>query len=139
MATTTFSGPVRVGNASAAAVLLATTTLSLAPTAAANTDLTLQMPAGIAGVIRITSFTTTAYTGNTVTVQVGTTSGGVDVVAAASIKAAGTVAHTLVAAGLGVDLALPSSSILYVRIVQTATVTAVGAGTMVVEFIPGAP
>ena len=136
MATSTFSGPVRVGNASAAAVLLATTTLSLVPTAAADTDLTLQMPAGIAGVIRITSFTTTAYT---VTVQVGTTSGGVDVVAAVSIKAAGTVAHTLVAAGLGVDLALPSSSILYVRIVQTATVTAVGAGTMVVEFIPGAP
>lgn len=139
MATTTFSGPVRVGSATAAAVLLATMTLSLVPTAAASTDLTIQMPPGIAGVLRITSYTTVAYTGTAASVQVGTTLGGSQVVASASIAANATVAHTLVAAGLAVDLALPSSSILYVRITQTTTPTNVGAGLMVVEFIPGAP
>lgn len=138
MAASTFSGPLRVGNASAAGVVHAVMAIPLPVTAVPDTDLTIQMPPGVASLLRITVYTTTAYTGNTVTAQVGTTVGGTDIVAAVSIKAAATVACTLVAANLGVAMALPSGSVLYVRISQT-TETAVGAATMVVEFIPGAP
>lgn len=131
MANTTFSGPIRVGNAdTVVGVVPVARTLSLVPTASANTDLTLAMPAGY-GLLRITFYTTTAYTGTTVTAQVGTTAGGTDVVAAVSVKAAGVVSATIA-------IANPTSmtaSTLFVRIAQTGA-TAVGAGQMVVEYLP---
>lgn len=131
MANTTFSGPLRVGNSdTVVGVVSVARSLSLVPTAAANTDLTLAMPAGY-GLLRITFYTTTAYTGTTITAQVGTTSGGSDVVAAVSIKAAGVVSATIA-------IANPTSmtaSTLFVRLAQTGA-TAVGAGQMVVEYLP---
>lgn len=130
MANTTFSGPLRIGNAdTVVGVVPAARTLSLVPTAAASTDLTLAMPAGY-GLLRITFYTTTAYTGTTVTAQVGTASGGSQVVAAVSIKAAGVVSATIAIA----DPTLMTQT-LFVRIAQTGQ-TAVGAGQMVVEYLP---
>jgi hypothetical protein len=132
MATSTFSGPLRIGNSdTVVGVVPAARTLSLVPTANINTDLTLAMPAQY-GTLRITFYTTTAYTGATVNVQVGTTSGGSEVVGATNIKSAGVVSGTIA-------IANPTSmtaTTLFVRIVQTATVTAVGAGQMVIEYLP---
>ena len=131
MANTTFSGPLRVGQAdTVVGVVPVARTLSLVPTAAANTDLTLAMPAGY-GLLRITFYTTTAYTGTTITAQVGTTAGGSEVVAAVSIKSAGVVSATIA-------IANPTSMTaanLFVRLAQTGA-TAVGAGQMVVEYLP---
>lgn len=107
--------------------------LSLVPTAAVSTDLTITVPLGHA--VRILQRTTTAYTGNTVTVQVGTTAGGVDIVAAVDIKAKAARILTLVDASS--DLFSPlTQTTLYVRIAQTATVTAVGAGLLIIEIVP---
>ena len=111
---------------------LAGRTISLVPTAAANTDLTIPIPAG--HVLRILQRTTTAYTGATATVQVGTTAGGAEVVAAADIKAVASRALTLVDANTASFTPLAAST-LYVRIAQT-TPTAVGAGLLIIEFLP---
>jgi hypothetical protein len=127
---------LRVIAASASAVSVApqvaqlSRSLDIAVTATANTDLTI--PNVPPCVIRnVSTITTTAFTGNTVTAQVGTAAGGVQIVAAVSVKSAGIVNHTVVAAG-----AVFAGGTLHVRIVQTATETAVGAATMVVDFIP---
>lgn len=131
MGASTFSGPLRVGNAdTVVGTVPVARTLALTPTAAANTDLTLAMPAGY-GLLRITFYTTTAYTGSTVTAQVGTAAGGTQVVAATNIKAAGVVSAVIAIAN---PLAMTDQT-LFVRIVQTGA-TAVGAGTMVVEYLP---
>jgi hypothetical protein len=105
-------------------------TLSLVPTAALTTDLTLAVPNPVA-ILRASIFTTTAYTGNTVTLQLGTTVGGVDLMAAASIKAAGNVFATLV----GPANANVVGGTLFARITQTATATAVGAATLILEYL----
>jgi hypothetical protein len=149
MASTTFSGPVRSGTAregaytnAGKAVLAQVATLT--PLAQASTDFVLYLPAG-AQVTDITTYTSTAYTGTTVTAQVGSTSGGAEYVAAVSVKSAGTVAHTLVAGALGSLASLPADATvsalagvatapLYIRIAQTGA-TAVGAATMVVRYI----
>lgn len=133
MANTTFSGPIRVGNAdTVVGVVPVARTLSLVPTASANTDLTLAMPAGY-GLLRITFYTTTAYGGSTtVTAQVGTTSGGVDVVAARDIKPAGVASGTIAIA----NPTNMTATTLFVRIVQGGTPSATGAGQMVVEYLP---
>ena len=102
------------------------------PTAAASTDLTVTIPAG--HLLRISERTTIAYTGTTVTVQVGTTAGGVDVVAATDIKAIASRALTLVDASTAAFTPLPAGT-LYVRIAQTGQ-TAVGAGQLIFELLP---
>ena len=131
MAQTTFSGPIAVGSKDlGAGVLLATRSLALVPQAAANTDFTLYQGPG--QVLRATALTTTAFTGATVTVQIGTTQGGADIVAATDIKAAAAVALVLASRA-----ANPAGRTLHVRIVQT-TPTAVGAGVLVLEFVPAA-
>jgi hypothetical protein len=131
---TTFSGPVRIGKAdnSSAWPALIGVTVTLTPTAAASTDYTVKVPKG--RIVRIVTQTDTAYTGNTVTAQVGTTSGGAEIVAAATVKSAGTVDHTLVAGAQNATIAADST--LYVRLAQTATVTAVGAGLMTITMVP---
>jgi hypothetical protein len=111
-------------------------TLSLPVTAVTNTDLTLSLPTGA----RITSmlvYTTTAYTGNTgnVTLQIGSAAAGAQYVAATRIDAIGVVTLTPVNAQAAALLSLPAGTPnFFIRIVQAASSTAVGAGTLVVNY-----
>jgi hypothetical protein len=127
------TGLVTFGPTATAGQAVIARTLSLAPTAAANTDLTLALPN-----CRILDFmerTTTAYTGTGVTVALGSTSGGAEFVAAADIKAkAANRALTQVDAAADV-LANFTGGTLFVRIAQSGTPTAVGAGELVVRYI----
>lgn len=120
------------GQASLTPGSMAARALSLVPTANANTDLTVTLPAGY--LLRISERTTLAYTGTTVTVQIGTTVGGVDIVAATDIKAIASRALTLVDASTASFTPL-SGGTLYVRIAQTGQ-TAVGAGQLIFELLP---
>ena len=116
----------RIGAGGARPVLGAT--ISLVPLAQANTDFTLAIPSGCT-ILRATTDTTLAYTGTTVTLQLGSTAGGSELVAAVSIKAAGRVSHTLVAPTTGFG-----TGTLFARMVQTGP-TAVGAGNLVIEYL----
>lgn len=133
MATTTFRGPVRVGHADAATAwpLVAAATIPLIPTAGASTEFAVKLPK--CRILRITTGTDTAFSGATVTAQVGTTLGGAQIVAAADVKPAGTVAHALVPATQ--DDTVADATTLFVRLAQT-TPTAVGSATMTIEFVP---
>lgn len=107
---------------------------ALPVTAVANTDFSLSLPPG-AIILSANVYTTTAYTGATATLQLGSTLGASDVVAATNIKAAGFVL-LVIAAGAPVAIAnLGAAPNLFARIVQTATFTAVGNGTLVVEYM----
>jgi hypothetical protein len=133
MTTTHFTGPLEIGASASAGRPVETRVLSLVPTAATTTDLTLALPA-----CRILNFrqrTTTAFTGNTVTLALGSTAGGAEFVAATDIKAKA-ANRTLTQVDTAADsLAAFAGGTLYARIAQTATVTAVGAGELVVEFV----
>lgn len=98
-------------------------------TAVANTDFVVPIPPG-ATILSATTYTDTAFTGTTVTLQAGSTVGGVDYIAATTIKAAGVFFHTLVASAF--QLASFSGS-FNVRVVQTGA-TAVGHATFVIEY-----
>jgi hypothetical protein len=97
--------------------------------AQANTDFTVpvQDPARI---FRATMLTTTAFTGATVALSLGSSAGGAQIVNAADVKAAGAAALTLVGTA-GWSL---TGGTLFGRMAQT-TPTNVGAGTLIVEFI----
>lgn len=103
-------------------------TLEITVTAILTTPFTLAMPA--CTIIRATTVTSTAFTGNTVTMALGTTVSGVDIVAATTIKAAGLFAHTVVAAA-----AKFAGGTLHFTATQTATATAVGRAVTIVEYI----
>lgn len=158
MGTSTFSGPLVAGTVrqgayvNANAVQLAEI-VPISVTAALTTDIgPVYIPAN-STVIGMTTFTGTAFTGNTVTISIGSTLGGAEYVAATTIKAAGTFAHTLVSGALGnaatagsglmntasdttiSPLAGAPTTPIYVRITQTATVTAVGAATLVIQYV----
>src|ERR1043165_9081387 len=80
------------------------TTLSLPVTATANTDFTLSAPAGAINV-SYTVLTTPAYGAATdAQISIGSTAGGVDYVAATTIKAIGRYALTPVAAAAATHL-----------------------------------
>lgn len=159
MGTSTFSGPLVTGTVRQGAyhnaypVQLAAV-LPIAVTATATTDLgPIYIPAN-STVIGMTSFTGTAFTASgAVTITIGSTLGGAEYVASTTIKAAGTFAHTLVAGALG-DVATAGSGLMntasnstvsglagspttpiYVRVTQAGTATAVGAATLVVQYI----
>jgi len=100
-------------------------------TAVANTDFPIQIPAG-ATVLSAQTYTDVAFTGTTVTLQAGSTVGGVDYIAPVSIKALGTVFHSLVAAAQQLGN-FPAATNFNVRIVQTGP-TNVGHATLVVEY-----
>lgn len=102
---------------------------AIAVTAVASTEFTTVLPPCV--IVRAGTMTSTAFTGATVTIQHGTTLGGVDIVAATTIKAAGAFAHTVVAAG-----SVFAGGTVYTRVAQTATETAVGAATAFIEFVP---
>lgn len=117
--------------------LAASTSLALAVTAVTNTDLTMSIPNGaiLTGII---FYTTTAFTGNTgsVTAAVGSASAGAQFVAAVRIDAIGVINATLVNAAAASYLNMSGTyPNLFVRIAQAASSTAVGAGTMVVQYI----
>lgn len=158
MGTSTFSGPLQAGTVRQGAytntgsVVLAEA-LRIQAVAALTTDYgPLYIPAN-STVTSITAFTGTAFTGATVNLSVGSTLGGAEYVAATDVKAAGTVACAFVAGALG-NLATAGSGLMntaanstvsglagapttpiYVRITQTATTTAVGTATLVVQYV----
>lgn len=114
-----------------------TAALSLPVTAVTNTDLTMSLPTG-AIITSMQVYTTTAYTGNTgnVTLQIGSASGGAQYVAATRIDAIGVVTLTPVNAQAASLLSLPAGTPnVFVRIVQAASATAVGAGKLVITYI----
>lgn len=106
--------------------------VSLPVTAVANTDFTVTLPP--CNILRVTQRTTVAYTGTTVTGQVGTTSGGTEIVAAADIKAIASRTPAVVDANTASFTPFAGGSI-FIRIIQTGP-TAVGAGRFVIEFEP---
>lgn len=108
------------------------TTLPLAVTATANTDFVLTIPPG-AIAANYSVYTTTAFGAATdATIQLGTTAGGNDLVAATSIKALGAVQLTRVAAAAALHLRAPET--VYARIVQTGAASATGAATLVASY-----
>lgn len=108
-------------------------TLALPVTAVANTDFTMTIPSGSL-IESMTVYTTTAYTAVTdAKLEVGSTVGGVDYVAATTIKAIGVAPMTLVAAAAAA-FANFTAGTLFVRVVQSGGSTAVGAATLVVVY-----
>jgi hypothetical protein len=129
MARTTFSGPVGVGTAAASGTLVASRNIALPPTANASTDISFAVPAG--RLLRATVLTETAFTGATVTAQIGTAQGGSEVASATNVKSTGAVALVLNQAGIADTL----DKTIWVRLAQT-TPTAVGAARLVLEYVP---
>lgn len=106
-------------------------------TATANTDIgPISLPAGMS-LLRLTAYTTTAFTAGTdAKLQIGTSAGDDTYVAPVSIAAVGTVALTI-QSGATVTancLSMPAPPNLYPRLVQTGTPSAVGAATLCLEF-----
>jgi len=158
MGTSTFSGPLQAGTVRQGAytntgLVQLAETLPIQAVAALTTDYgPLYIPAN-STVIGMTTFTGTAFTGATAAITVGSTLGGAEYVASTTVKAAGTFAHTLVSGALGSigtagsglmstasnstisGLAGAPTTPIYVRITQTATTTAVGTATFVVQYI----
>jgi hypothetical protein len=108
-------------------------TVSLPVTATANTDFTYTFPPGALNASYRT-LTTTAYTAVTdAQISIGSTAGGVDYVAAVSIKAIGVVAHTNVNAAAATHLN-PGGATINIRVAQSGGSTAVGAATLVIGY-----
>jgi hypothetical protein len=130
---TSFRLRVRTASSTAVAVETPNAVMSIvvpvAVTAVASTALTATLPP--CTIIRASSYTTTAFTGNTVTMAIGTAAAGEQIVAATTIKAAGVFSHTLVAAGIAF-----AGGTVHLTVAQTATETAVGAARTVIEFVP---
>jgi tripartite-type tricarboxylate transporter receptor subunit TctC len=158
MSTSTFSGPILAGTVrqgaytNTGAVQLAEI-LPIQAVAALTTDYgPLYVPAN-STITSMTTFTGTAFTGATATITVGSTLGGAEYVASTTVKANAAFAHTLVVTALGSfgtagsglmntaadatisGLAGAPTTPIYVRITQTATTTAVGTATFVVQYI----
>ena len=102
-------------------------------TAVANTDFSISLPPG-AVILSANFYTTTAFTGATVTAQLGSTLGTADIVAATNVKAAGFVLLAIAAGAPAAIGGLGAPPNVFCRIVQT-TPTAVGAGTLVIEYM----
>lgn len=143
MANTQFSGPVysnngfRVGSyasgvvASPVATVGASQIQALTVTATANTDVTMSIPAG-ARILNFVVYTTTAFTGGTTTIALGSASGGAQYVAATAITNAGVVTLSPASTAPAGMLSFPGT--LYIRINQGGTPTAVGAATIAVQY-----
>lgn len=134
MGTTTFSGPLRVGEADGAVgVVIVGRRFGLFVNAVTNTDFTIQMP-GRYHLLRAANYNTATYTGGgQVHLSIGTTAGGGDIVLNHDIKAGGVHDLPFVTAFNSTNM---SNTILYVRLTQTASPTAVGSSTLVLEYIP---
>lgn len=134
MGFTTFSGPLRVGEADGAVgVVLVTRRLGLFVNAVTNTDFTIQMPSRY-HLVRATNYNTATYTGGgQIHLSVGTTAGGGDIVLNHDVKAGGVHDLPFVTAFNPTNM---SNTILYVRVAQTTSPTAVGSSILVFEYIP---
>lgn len=109
--------------------------LSLPVTAVTNTDYTLSLPPG-ATLVSAAVYTTTAYTGTTGNISLGSAAAGAQYVAATDIKAIGVVQLVLVNAAAASLLSMPNAAPnLFIRIAQSTTPTAVGAGVLVVNYV----
>jgi hypothetical protein len=110
--------------------------LAMTVTAVANTDFTMSVPPG-ASITSIKVFTGTAFTAVTdAQLSVGVSAGDASYVALTSIKALGLVNMALVAAAAAALASAPAGSPnLFIRIVQTGTPSAVGAATLVVDYV----
>lgn len=109
------------------------TNITLPVTATANTDFTVTVPAGAINAT-YTVLTTTAYGAATdAQISIGSTAGGVDYVAATTIKAIGRYSLTPVAAAAATHLNIGGVT-LNVRVVQSGTASATGAATLIVGY-----
>jgi hypothetical protein len=108
----------------------------IAVTATANTDFPISLPPG-ASIDSIRAFTTAAFTAGTdAKLSVGSTVGGVDYVAQTTIAAIGVASMALVNAAAASLLSLPPTSPnLYLRLTQSGTATAVGAATILINYV----
>lgn len=131
MSKTGLSGPLEIGEPGTIGRPVETIAVPLSVLAQASTDFTVALPR--CRVLRATQRTNTAYTGTTVSLQLGTTAGGQEVVAAVDVKAqAAARALTLVAtAAPGLS---DFSGTLFGRLAQTGP-TAVGGGELYIEFV----
>lgn len=127
------TGLVTIGPVATAGQPMLVRTKDITVTAATNTDLTLTVPK--CKIITLIVFTSTAFGAATdATLQIGSTSTGSEYVAAVSIKAAGKLALTF-ASALGAYPTITEGSTLYLRVVQSGTLSATGAATLVVEYL----
>lgn len=132
MSTSTFSGPLRVGSSDGVnGTVITARSISISATANTNTDFTFSMPAGYQ-LLRITNYNTTTYTGTTVTLSVGTTAGGAEIISAHNIKPAGVHTMGFVSTYNPTNV---TSQTLYLRIAQTGQ-TAIGASVVTFEYVP---
>lgn len=107
--------------------------LPMTVTATANTDFpAFKLPVG-AAIESMTVYTTTAFTGGTATITIGSAAGGAQYVASVSIASIGVVTLTPVAAQAAAFLSAPAAG-FFVRITQASAPTAVGAATLVFAF-----
>lgn len=115
--------------------VVSTQKIALAVTATANTDIpSISLPPGKT-LLRASVFTSTAFGAATdAKIEIGVSAGDASYVAQTSIKAAGTVALTLVTTALAALGSLPAVPNIFVRIVQTGTTSATGAATLVLEY-----
>ncbi len=108
--------------------------LSLPVTAVTNTDYTMSLPTG-ATLVSMAVYTTTAYTGTTANISIGNAAAGAQYVTAVSIAGIGVVQLTLVNAAAAALLSMPAGTPnLFIRIAQSTTPTAVGAGVLIVNY-----
>lgn len=110
--------------------------VAITVTAVANTDIpAVSIPQG-ATIESIRTFTTTAFTAVTdAQISVGATAGGQDYVALTTIKAIGIYSHTLVNAGAAALSVMPAPPNIFIRIVQTGGSTAVGAASVIINYL----
>lgn len=108
-------------------------TLSLPVTATANTDFTYTFPPGALNASYLT-LTTTGYGAATdAQISIGSTAGGVDYVAATTIKAVGRYSHTPVNAAAATHLS-PGGVTINIRVAQSGAASATGAATLVIGY-----
>jgi hypothetical protein len=107
--------------------------IDLGVTATANTDLTYTFPVGAINA-SYTELTTTQYGAATdAQISIGSTVGGVDYVAAVSIKSVGRNALTPVNAAAATHLN-PGGTTINIRIAQSGAASATGAGKLVIGY-----
>lgn len=107
--------------------------LALPVTAVANTDYpALKIPPG-AAIASMIVYTTTAYTGGSALLTIGSAAGGAQYVASVSIASIGVINLTLVNAAAAAFLSAPAAG-FFVRVNQSSAPTAVGAATIVIDY-----
>lgn len=131
MAKTGLSGPVEIGEVGTIGRPVEMIAVPLSVLAQANTDFTVALPR--CRVLRATQRTVTAFTGTTVSLALGSTAGGVEVVAAADVKAQSS-ARALTLVATAASALSDFSGTLFGRLAQTGA-TAVGAGELYIEFV----